>query len=59
MPSISGLGTTAALTAVENKVPDVSNLIKKLTITQKSKKLKMKLLIIIMMNILLLQNFIS
>ena len=59
MPSISGLGTTAALTAVEHKIPDVSNLIKKLTITQKSKKLKMKLLIIIMMNILLLQNFIS
>ena len=59
MPSISGLGTTAALTAVENKIPDVSNLIEKLTITQKSKKLKMKLLIIIMMNILLLQNFIS
>ena len=59
MPSFSGLGTTAALTAVENKIPDVSNLVKKLTITQKSVKLKIKLLIIIMMNILLLQNFIS
>ena len=29
MPSITNLATTAALTAVENKIPDVSNLIKK------------------------------
>ena len=29
MPNISGLATTTALTAVENKIPDVSNLLKK------------------------------
>ena len=29
MPRISGLATTAVLTAVENKIPDVSNLVKK------------------------------
>ena len=29
MPSISGLATIAALTAVKNKIPDVSNLVKK------------------------------
>ena len=28
-PSVSGLATTSALTAVENKIPDVSNLVKK------------------------------
>ena len=29
MPRIIGFATTAALTAVENKIPDVSNLVKK------------------------------
>ena len=29
MPSISGLATNSALTAVENKIPDVSSLVKK------------------------------
>ena len=29
MPSISGLTTTSALTAVGNKIPDVSILVKK------------------------------
>ena len=29
IPSISGLATTSALTAVENKIPNVSNLVKK------------------------------
>ena len=29
IPSISGLPTTFALTAVENKIPNVSNLVKK------------------------------
>ena len=29
MPSINGLATTTALTAVKNKIPDVSNLVKK------------------------------
>ena len=42
MPSITNLATTTALTAVENKIPSVSNLVKKLTITQKIMKLKKK-----------------
>ena len=29
IPSISGLATNSSLTAVENKIPDVSNLVKK------------------------------
>ena len=29
IPSITGLGTTSALTTVENKIPDTSNLVKK------------------------------
>ena len=29
MPSISGLATTSALTALENKIPDASNLVTK------------------------------
>ena len=36
IPSITGLATTAALTAVENKTPDVNNLVKeKQIMTQK------------------------
>ena len=31
IPSISGLATTAALTAIENKIPDISNQLKKKT----------------------------
>ena len=38
---------------------DTSNLIKKQTMTQKLVKLKRKYLIMIMINILLLKNFIS
>ena len=54
------LSTTAALTAIENKIPNISNLVKKLTITQKLVRLKIKLLLIIIMtNILLLKNLIS
>ena len=59
IPSITNLNTTSALTAVKNKMPSVSNLVKKLTITQKLMKLERKLLIIIMINILLQQNSIS
>ena len=59
IPSINNLATTTALTAVENKISDVSNLVKKLTITQQLMKLKRKLLITVMINILLLQNLIS
>ena len=56
LPNITNLATTSALTVVENKMPSVSNLVKKLTIKQKLMKFKRKLLIIIMINILLLQN---
>ena len=58
VPSISGLATNFALTAVENKIPDVSNIVKKKNqiMTQKLVKKKRKSLIIIMINILLLQN---
>ena len=56
IPSINGLATTSALTVVENKIPNVCNLVK--TMTQKLMKLKRKLLIIIMANISLLQNLI-
>ena len=36
IPSITGLATTPALTtAVENKIPDVSNLVKKQTMKRK------------------------
>ena len=61
VPSITNLDTITVLTAVENKTANVSNLVKKLTITQKLVKLKIKLLLImIMLNILiLLKNLIS
>ena len=36
MPNITNLFSTTALTAVENKLPNVSVLVKKLTITQKN-----------------------
>ena len=51
--SITNLATATALTAVENKIPDVNNLVKKLV------KLKRKLVIMILINMLLLQNLIS
>ena len=60
IPNICGLVTTSALTGVENTIPDVSSLVKKNQImTQKYQTLKRKLLTMIMMNILLLQNLIS
>ena len=61
VPSITNLDTITVLIAVENKTANVSNLVKKLTITQKLVKLKIKLLLImIMLNILvLLKNLIS
>ena len=43
IPSITNLATTNVLTAVENKIPNVSNLFKKLTTTQKVVKLKKKI----------------
>ena len=49
-----------AFNDVENKIPNVNKLVKKkLTITQTLVKMKRKLLIMIMVNILLLQSLIS
>ena len=59
IPSITNLVTETALYAAENKVPSVSNLVKKLTITQKLMKLKTKLLTIIIIHRFLLQNLIK
>ena len=53
------LATTTFLTAVENKIPYVSKLVKKLTITQKLVKLKIKLLLIMIVIIILLLNLSS
>ena len=56
---ITNLATTTALNAVENKIPNVGNLIKK-AITQKLVTLKIEsLAIMTMVNILLLENLIS
>ena len=62
VPNMTNLTTTTttAFTAIENKIPDISNLIKKLTITRKLVKLKVKLLLIMIMIIILrLKNLIS
>ena len=59
IPSITNLVTETALYAAESKIPSVSNLVKKLTITQKLMKLKTKLLTIIMIHRFLLQNLIK
>ena len=58
-PSISGLAATSALTAVENKIPNVSSLVEKQIIMQKLVALKRKSLIIIMTSTLIFQNLIS
>ena len=60
--NVTNLGTTSttAYTAVENKIPSVSDLVKKLTVIQSLVKLETKLLLImIMINILPLNNSIS
>ena len=50
----------AKIKYIEDKIPNVSNLVKKLTITQELVTLKIKLLLImVMINILLLKNLIS
>ena len=59
IPSITNLATTTKLTAVGNKIPDVSNLVKKAHYNTKFNEIERKLLIIIMINVLLLQNLIS
>ena len=56
IPNITNLATTSALTAVENKIPSVSNLVKKADYNTKMNEIERKLVIIIMINILLLQN---
>ena len=56
IPSISSLATKSTLVAFENKIPDVGALIKKQIMTQKYQILKRKLLIMIVINTLLLQN---
>ena len=59
IPSITGLATNSALTAVENKIPDVISLVKKTDYDTKISEIKKKgLVIIIMTNTLLLQNLI-
>ena len=60
IPDITNLATTTALTVVEDEIPDLVIQSKKLTITQKLVKLKIKLLLMmIMINILLPKNFVS
>ena len=59
IPSICSLATTSALTAVENKISNVSNLVKNTDYDTKISKIRRKLLIIIIINILLPQNSIS
>ena len=60
IPYNTDLTTTTALTTVKNKIPNVSNLLKKLTIVKKLLRLKLKLLLIlIMVNILLPKSLIS
>ena len=58
MRSINILATTSALTTVENKIPNVSKLHKKTDYNTKLLKLKRKLLIMIIIITLLLQNLI-
>ena len=59
IPDISNLATKTAITAIENKIPSVSNWVKKQTVILKLQKLKIKLIIIIMINILILQILIN
>ena len=58
-PDECNLATKTALTPVENKIPSVSNLVKKQTITLKLQILKVNLIIIIMTNVLSLQSLIK
>ena len=57
--SLTGLATTSELTAVENKIPSISNLVKKTDYNTKVLKLKRNLLIIFMIIALLLLNLIN
>ena len=56
IPYITSWATNNALISVENKIPNISNFVKKLTVTR-NLTLEIKLLLItIMINILLLKN---
>ena len=57
IPDVGGLATKSALTAVENKIPDIW--LKEQIITQNLMNPKRNLLIIIMTNILLVQSLIN
>ena len=59
IPNITNLATLSSLTSVENKIPSVSNLVTKTDYNTKINETEKKLLIIIMISILLLQNLIS
>ena len=59
IPNVINLATTTALTAVENKIPNVSNLVQKLNILQKLMKLKIKVLLIMIVINILINNLIS
>ena len=59
IPDIINLATKTALTTVENKIPSVSNFVKKQIMAQKLLLLKINLIIIIMKNILILQSLIN
>ena len=43
MPSITNLTTNSALTAVENKIPDVSGLVKKTDYNTKTNEMEKKI----------------
>ena len=43
MPNITNLATTTALTSVENKVPNVSNLVKKTDSNRKISEIEKKI----------------
>ena len=56
IPSINGFATNAALTAVEDKISNTSNLVKKASYDIKITEIEKTLLIMIMINMLLPQN---
>ena len=59
IPDITNLATKHLIDKVENRIPSISNSIKKKqTIILKLQKLKIRLIIIIMINILILQSLI-
>ena len=59
MPSITGLATDSALTAVENKLPSVCSLVTKTDYNTNTFDIEKKILIMIMINTSLLQNLIN